>query len=454
MNPIYEIYLILDWDRFRDKESYDFDNHREYEKLKGEEIRKSFIFHSISEIKSFYDTFIYLKSVAKNDWNYNNSFDLIVDENCTRNFELGCQFLHEVITTNNKINYKPSVVFWNHLVTQEKSQYIWDVLQGNDFEDKYLWELSFYENLADALIDEKYIEQIKNTVRNIPNRTSIWFGRLQRYLTIEPKLFQEILQIIVERNEKNSEVIFVQFNLIEEHFDDLGNDIDLIKKLYLQQDIVDHHFDLTRKGFIRIIQRDANFLIDYVNHLYSKSENQYYLREDGYLNMVWEVNNIEPILKTVFDLVCEKDIYLEIGGHFCYSFFGSLSQKTNDRAKKFLLDYFRENYENARIINVVMGIIRHSMQELLEDVLLLFISLTQNVQLFSRIRWIRSGGVYSGGVIIGDVEAAEWRNIFSIVEKSDIGIKLLPIKQYINEQIESSLEYAERERKRKFIEND
>ncbi|MCB5658884.1 hypothetical protein LIQ27_22600, partial [Bacteroides fragilis] len=56
-NPTYEKYLILDWDRFRDKESYDFENHQEYEKLKEEEIRKSFSFNNIKEIELFYNTF-------------------------------------------------------------------------------------------------------------------------------------------------------------------------------------------------------------------------------------------------------------------------------------------------------------------------------------------------------------------------------------------------------------
>ena len=79
-NTTYEKYLILDWERFRDKESYDFENYQKYEKLKEEEIRKSFVFNNIKDIKSFYDTFVYLKSIAKNDWSYNNSFDLIDPE--------------------------------------------------------------------------------------------------------------------------------------------------------------------------------------------------------------------------------------------------------------------------------------------------------------------------------------------------------------------------------------
>ncbi|MDR2085424.1 MAG: ATP-binding protein [Bacteroidales bacterium] len=445
-NPTYEMYLILDWDSYRDKNSYDFDNYREYEKLKEVEVRKYFVFNDIQEIKSFYDTFIHLKSIAENDWSYNNSFDLIIDENCSKNFELGCQFLSEVIATNNQISYIPRIVFRNQLITQEKSQYIWNIIQSNDFENRYSWELSFYDNLADSLINEKYIEQIKNTVKKLPDRTSIWFGGLKRYLAVEPNLFQELLQIIIDKHEKQDKIVFVQFNIIEDHFDELGNDIDLIKKLYLQQDLIDNHFDLTRKGFAKIIQRDENFLIEYIN--------QHCLHEDRYLNVIWESANIEPILKTVFDSIDKKDMYFGSRGHFCNSFFWNLPQEANRRAKNFLLDYCRENYESYKKTNLIVDIARHSMRELFEDVLLLFISLTQNVDLFSKIWWIGNGGMYSGDVIIGDVKAAEWRKILSIVEKYDIGIKLLPIKQYINQEVESSLNYADWERKRKFIEND
>ena len=50
--------------------------------------------------------------------------------------------------------------------------------------------------------------------------------------------------------------------------------------------------------------------------------------------------------------------------------------------------------------------------------------------------------------------ASDWRNILSIVEKSDLGIKLIPIKKYLNSQIENALRYADWEIKRKFIEDD
>ncbi len=450
-NKTYKMYLILDWYRYRNKESYDFKNRQEYVKLKNEEIRKSFIFNDIKEFKEFYNTFIYLKGIAVNSENYNNSFDLIIDENYSRNFKLGCLFLTEIINTNNQIGYVPEIIFKNQLTTQEKSQDIWTILQSYNYANKHSWELSFYDNLADPLIKEVHIEQIKDTVKGIPDRSPIRLLRLKRYLSIAPNLFQELLHIIINKNETT----FIQSDIIEEYFDVLGDDINLIKKVYLQQDLISNHFDSTRRLFTKIIQRDENFLTTYISHLYLKNKDMHYLQKDTSLSVIWESTKIEPILKIVFDLLEKKEINLGIGKHFCNSFFSNLSQEASVRAKIFLLNYCKENHKNYRKMNLIVNIARHSMKELFEDIILLFISLTQDIDLFSKIWWRGNGGtLVSGNVNFGDLEASDWRNILAIVGKSNLGIKLIPIKKYISSKIEDALRDADCERKIKFIEND
>ena len=93
------------------------------------------------------------------------------------------------------------------------------------------------------------------------------------------------------------------------------------------------------------------------------------------------------------------------------------------------------------------------MKELYEEVLLLFVSLTQDKELFSKVYWRITNGVYKGGVVVGDIEAAEWNNILSIITKSKIGIKLIPIKTYIKGKIDDCKKYSEIERQRRYIED-
>lgn len=65
--------------------------------------------------------------------------------------------------------------------------------------------------------------------------------------------------------------------------------------------------------------------------------------------------------------------------------------------------------------------------------------------------WRGNGGMYKGDVIIGDIQASEWRNILDIANKSALGLKLIPIKNYIIQQIESCLRSGDWERQRKFL---
>jgi hypothetical protein len=450
-NPTYEIFLKIDWDRLRDKEMYEFDDYREYEKLKEAEIRSSFVFSNVSEVKEFYNIFTYLKKSAKNEWNYNTTLDHVIDENCSRNFELGCQLLSEVIENKNDVNYIPRVVFRNHLKTAKSANHIWEILQKQEFTHKGLWELSFYDYLEDSLLNKEYVQSLVNTISSIKEANTIHFDRLQRFIKIEPNLFQIILRTIVDKNEKEGTRLQVWMDFFSTHFEQLGNDIELIKKAYLQQDKIHNHFDFEGKGFLNILKKDSSFLLEYVNSLYS--EKQFGLSADNKnLGFVWQVDNIEQVLKVVFDLVIEKEPYFGILDHFCNSFFRNLQGDIKEKAKIFLLDYCKANFSDSNKMNVIVDIVRHSMKEMFDETLLMFLSLCQDREIFSKIWWRGNGTSGSGNVILADIEMADWRNILSIVEKSSVGIKLIPIKKYLNEQIEYCLKSGDWERQRRFLE--
>jgi hypothetical protein len=117
----------------------------------------------------------------------------------------------------------------------------------------------------------------------------------------------------------------------------------------------------------------------------------------------------------------------------------------------YLLGWLLDNNKDTKKIEIIVDIIRHSCQDMFEKVLLLYISLNQNVEDFRHLAWRGNGTSGSGDVILSDIEAADWRRILSIVEKSDLGIKLIPIKKYLNDRIEWCLKSGDRERQRRFL---
>jgi hypothetical protein len=82
---------------------------------------------------------------------------------------------------------------------------------------------------------------------------------------------------------------------------------------------------------------------------------------------------------------------------------------------------------------------------------LTYLNLNQNTEDFTQVQWTGSGGIYHGDVIIGDLKAASWKNIYTIVDNSGLGIKVLPIKKRINELIEGELRSGDWERKQRFL---
>jgi hypothetical protein len=450
-NDIYETFLKIDWDRFRDKEIYDFEDYSEYEKLKETEIRSSFTFVNKEQVKEFYETYIYLKKLAKNEWHYTTTLDHVIDENFTKNFLLGCELLITVIKNNNEANYIPSIVFRNHLKENQDAKAIFDILEHADFNHKSLWKLSFFEYLNDSLLSEKYVQSLINTVSSMNDSYTFQFNRFKKYLALEPNLLLIILKIIVANNEKDESKIQVWMDFFSDNFDHLGDDIELIKKAYRQQDKINTHFDFEGKGLLNILKKDSYFLLEYVSSLYEVYQAGI-SADHKRLEFIWQVDRIEDVLFKVFDLTIEKQNYIGVGDHFCNAFFRNLQGPQRERASQYLLNYVRSNYANSDKMNVAIDIARHSMRELFDDILLLFISLIQDKDVFSKIWWRGNGGsAYSGDVNFGDLEAADWRRILSVVERSDVGISLIPIKRYINEEIEYALKYADIERQRRFL---
>ena len=446
-NSTYEIYLKIDWNRFGNKES---DDYSEYKRLKEEELRTSFVSTDEVEVNDFFKVFCFLKEKTKEEWNYHNSLDFVVDENYKRNHKMGIALLQKIIESNNQINYVPVTIFRNHLKTNDAAMEIWSVLQKSDFHLKHYWELSFYDYLDKVLLDKKYVEALIDTVSNMQGSNTIYFDQLQRFLSIKPDLFQIILRKIVKKNEGGAR-LSVWIDFFSTHFNKLGDDIDLIKKAYIQQDKIQNPFDYECKGLLNILNKTPKFLIEYVDSLYSEEKHSFLDNHNKPFGFVWQVNNIEPILKGVFDLVVNKRQYLGGSKHFCDAFFRNIPKASLEKAKEFLLEYVRENHGDYKKIGVVVDIVRHSMKDIFEDILLLFVSLNQNVDVFSKIWWRGSGGKYSGDVIIGDRRAADWRNILSIVEKSNVGIDIIPIKGYLNEKIESCSRSGDEQRKRRFL---
>ena len=421
-------------------------NYREYDKLKEAEIKSTLVFSTLEDIKNFFKKFSIIIDEFSNEYKFDRSLRIIISENFDKSFKLGFQLLELLIDANNASSSTPKLEFLFHLTEQRQIDKVWHLINTNKPE----WRLSFFYNLNPKLITDAHIKSLNDTVANLKASVQVCFFYLEKFLQIEPRIFMEILERIISINSKEKINIHTSVDFFSNYFDYLKEDLELIKKAYLQQNLIQRHFDYYGKGFLKILNSDPNFLIEYANSLCE--EESYRPREDSRdLGIVWEVDGIENQLIKVFDLAIVKYPYSGMPFHFCNVFFRKIDPKYDLKAKKFMMNYVSDNYSDSAKIDVIVDIVRHSKNELYDNILLYYISLNQDVEAFSRIHWRGNGTVATGDQIIGDIEAADWNKILSIVEKSNIGFKLIPIKKYLNDRIESCIEYAESTRKRRFL---
>ncbi|MBN1998307.1 ATP-binding protein, partial [candidate division KSB1 bacterium] len=452
-NSTYKMFLIIDWDWVRDKDIYNFKDHNDYRKVKEAEIHSAFIFESKEDIIAFYQSFVQIRNKVKNEDGLHNSLDLIIDANAAQKFENGIFLLQVIIEKNNEINFIPKIVFQNHLLTEEKTNNIWQLIERSFFCNKALWTLYFFYYLDESLIHKGHCGSILEALTNIKKTHIIDIDRLKKYLKLCPTLFENIMKIVVQKNNKDQTSIYLWEEIFSVYLNKLGDDIELVKEAYLQQCQIFPVFDNSGEGFVTILKKDPTFLIDFVRNQSSLSGKKF----SGYgrtMEFIWKVENIEEQLEKVFEIVIQEEPFVGIVEHFCNVFFRNLTDQEKKRADYFLMSYVSKNSKDPRKISVVVDIVRRSRKEKFEALLLRYISLNHDRDTFSKILWIETGRTLSDHEILGDFEAAGWRYILSIVEKSDLGIELIPIKKYIDEKIDSCHRDADWERRMKFLEKD
>lgn len=451
-NTLYTTFLKIDWNRLRDKEMFEFDDYRQYESLKEQEIRQSFRFEHLDQVRTFYENFMLLKRRTKDNWSYNNTLEFVIDENFKTGFDVGLGFYHLIIDHDNEANYVPRFSLRNQLTSQKKADQLWALFNGPRFRHNINWKMSFFDFLSEDLVSVDYADRLLETITTMDERGNIHFESLRKYLSVDQQLFQKILTVIVRKNEQGIP-IQTWMDFFSEHFDELGDDLALIKTAYLQQYGLQNHFDFDAKALKAILEKDPGFLLEFITYQFKDREFGSGRDHRG-LGFIWDIPKIEVHLLEVFELFIRKGHYYGILETYLNAFFRNLKDDQKPKANQFLLHYIRDHANDPERVNLVIDIVRHSSKELFDEVLLYYISLNQRVEDFEKIWWRGNGGSYSGNVIIGDIEAAQWKNILAIVERSDIGIDLIPIKKYLLATIESCLRSGDWERKRRFLERD
>jgi hypothetical protein len=228
-------------------------------------------------------------------------------------------------------------------------------------------------------------------------------------------------------------------------------DTKLLKKAYIQQDGLDHHFDYDGKCLLAVLQKDNRFLLEFIKVIFEKETHER-ARDHKELSIVWGLSNAEETLDEVMEYMAHVIEPYFISEHFANAFFQSLSNNT-ERADKYLLSLIDRYSERKQIIRIVFDIIHSNRKPLFDQAFRFYILKNQDLECFKEIKWTENQVVYQGNVIVGAIKAAKWEKLLRLVENMKLGIRTRAIRNYIKRRRNNELEYAEHEKRRKFLNN-
>lgn len=479
----YEYFRKLDWNSHRGRQDYNFKNYDDFQKLKEQDVRSSFVFKSEDEFKALHLAIKNTLSLeGNNSWGIDQSLNIITEENFLRNDELGFKLLISILENYpTGVNPLHKVV---KVIVNKSPQWalrLWNLINNWKHEYKLYWQLSFFDYLPSELANNFYKTALLETIKSIDRGCYLRFESFEIFIPIKSDKFKDkigrffmklpIIKNLVKYKEKNiiEEILLIVYNKIEiqnlrinlsYHFFEkysamLSDNFELLKKSYIQQEKkVDIHFDLQCEGLKELLRIRPDFLLEYINDFYTDKGEMANRNTHTQLSFVWDLGENNELIKKAALLIIENNYYFGIGEHPLIIFFRHLNEEQKIKAKEFLLGFISAYHTDEKKMNPIFDVLRHTLKEFFEEAFLHYLSLNTDVENFKKIWWRGNGGSYSGDVIIGEIHAKEWQNILELVVKSNNQLDLIPIKSYIKKQIEYELKSGEEERKRKFINPD
>ncbi len=454
-NDTYKLFRLLDHNRFRDKEYFEFNDYTEYGRIKEDEWR-TVLFKDVLTFKDFYEKFKYLSAWRhKNHSDFYQALDMILENNARINLQLGIDCLKEIIKDKNG-SYTPwlslGVITASNNVSQIEKFH--SFILNSEFKFKSIWMLRFYRFLPESMVDKTHTNGLCRIFTELDGNLTHFdiFRFIDKFIKIDKGIFLKLLKIIYQKNEEGKIRIMLEPNFFQSHIEKFTNNIDFLKKLYLQQDKLDNNFDYDLKEFWTVLERDRAFFLDYIKFIlkdrYSVSSLDYHL-----MSHVWKLPKAENLVKDALIYVASQRL-LSIEEHFGNCFFKHLDASSKEKSIKVIASLFKRFKKDVRQINMLFDIVRHSFKENLEYFVHLFLLYNSDVDFFKRITFLNNWFSSNGDIVWGDVRKAEWEVILNLLNRiKEKPYRFAGHKSYIREQIQMEQKSADSERKRMFMEN-
>lgn len=450
----YRNYKKLDWNRFRDKEEYEFDNWKEYDEIKSADLIENFTCNSIEDFNVFLNTVDNFQSIKDSSHSQiENSLEVVLSENFIQNNELGLTFLEAYLDKNYDIRCLYRTISTVVLHSEKSAIKLWELIENWKNDNSIKWKIAFLDRLPDEFVNDPYYNKLIKTINSINGFVYLNIKQYVKFSEENRNAANEVLKIVHKKNKNESAQIRLSEYPFKEALEIFEYDYNLIKESYFQQSGLASStvsFDYQMEGFANIYKNHKEFLFDFFEHFYTEY-NAYGSNKNINISFIWDYQDRLSEIEKVINFLINRDFYISLGGHSVSILFNNLDEIQLNTAFVFVKNMIRKNHKDSTYIEIIFDTIRTNLQINHNELFLYFLSLNNDVEFFRKIDWVGNAGVQIGEVIWGELNAKRWEKVVDILHTSEEQLKYIPIKNFLKKRIQSEYNSAEGERMRKFI---
>ncbi|WP_436486729.1 hypothetical protein [Chitinophaga sp. ARDCPP14] len=447
----YKTYLILSFNRLRDKEDVDFTNYEQYQLLKEKEIRSSFNFKNVAEFKKFYHKYVEMSKLKDKGYTQISvSLDILIHEHSLRDPNLAYSFLRQIISTSNETNFYPIRVLSVFFTSQDKIFLdYYELLINSSFKGKDWWLWSFYYRLPDESVTLQYANDLLQLLSTTRDGIYIEFTIFEKFTKVKKQFFVDALNRVIATKSENKRNIQLDHSFFEKYSEIYIEHVDLLKQIYLLFDNDRDHFDYDCKHLLALIKLDNSFFFEYFT-LITTTHLPLHSREFDHLSIIWNLTNAETLVENVLDhfLLRDKRHFME---EIIVSLFKNIESIHMTRGIQFLKNYLKSNINDSKACNFVFDCVRNSFSDHWHVFILYYLSLEADFEKFRRIELLNNSFSSNGDKIWSDIRANDLESILETINKIQIKkYRYSKHKSYIKEWILAERRQADHERKMRF----
>ncbi|OKH26515.1 hypothetical protein NIES593_00135 [Hydrococcus rivularis NIES-593] len=290
----------------------------EQERLKQQKIQDFFVNYNLEDYKQFFNQCLEIQQetgrLKHNAYYFPSQVARVFIALADRDPQLYIDVMKYYLSWGEqlKINDLRLINYLIHILNVDNT---YEIINQADYPSKRKWLFNFYRLLPQELIREEHLDQLCNLYKESQtNEVPDDLNFILKYCALEKGILVKIVKILLEVGNDNYKnyPLSCLFNKYEYEsntllFNCFDNKFNILKEAYLQVLKHDQHMDDDGRYFVYILNRNPEFIFEYIDWIYQQQEYSYHRNDRQDYSFLWRYDNYDKLMSQIIEYIYNRN---------------------------------------------------------------------------------------------------------------------------------------------------